>query len=72
MNAALELLTTVVFIVIISNPNVMNQEFITHLSKLFTTTTKQFEIWVVSGGIIIFILSVAINIFDGFRKARIR
>ncbi|UZM97527.1 hypothetical protein OL548_20515 [Lysinibacillus sp. MHQ-1] len=50
MNAALELLTTVVFIVIISNPNVMNQEFITHLSKLFTTTTKQFEIWVVSGG----------------------
>lgn len=50
----------------------MNQEFITHMSKLFTTTTKQFEIWVVSGGIIIFILSVAINIFDGFRKAPIR
>ena len=71
-NAILELLSTVVFIVIISNPNVMNQEFITHMSKLFTTTTKQFEIWVVSGGIIIFILSVAINIFDGFRKARIR
>ncbi|AJK88042.1 MULTISPECIES: HAAS signaling domain-containing protein [Lysinibacillus] len=71
-HAILELLSTVVFIVIISNPNVMNQEFITRMSNLFSTTTKQFELWVVSGGIIIFILSVAINIFDGFRKARIR
>jgi len=42
------------------------------MSNLFSTTTKQFEIWIVGGGIIIFILSAAISIFDGFRKARFR
>ena len=71
-NATLELFATVVFIVIVSNPNLMNQEFITYMSKLFTISTKQFEIWIVSGVIIIFILSAAISIFDGFHKARIR
>ncbi|MGE7909454.1 HAAS signaling domain-containing protein [Lysinibacillus xylanilyticus] len=71
-NTILELFATVVFIIILSNPNLINQEFITYMSKLFSTTTKQFEIWIVGGGIIIFILSAAISIFDAFRKARIR
>lgn len=72
LNTTVELFATVVFIVIVSNPNLMNQEFITYMSKLFTTTTRQFEIWIVGGSIIIFILFAAISIFDGFRKARIR
>lgn len=72
LNTTVELFATVVFIVIVSNPNLMNQEFITYMSKLFTTTTKQFEIWIVGVSIIIFILFTAISIFDGFRKARIR
>lgn len=71
-NTAHELIATVVFIVILSNPNLMNHEFITYMSGLFNTTTMQFETWIVGGVIIIFILSAAFNVFDGFRKARIR
>ena len=67
-----ELFATVVSIVIVSNPNLMNQEFITYMSHLFSTSTKQFEIWIVGGVIIIFVVYAAISIFDGFRKARIR
>lgn len=71
-NTIVELFATVVFIVIVSNPNLMNQESIAYMSKLFTTSTKQFEIWITGGIIIIFVVSAAISIFDGFRKARIR
>ncbi|MBD1383094.1 HAAS signaling domain-containing protein [Metabacillus arenae] len=71
-NTALELIATVVFIVIVSNPNLMHQEYITYMSGLFNTTAMQFETWIVGGVIIIFILSAAFNVFDGFRKARIR
>ena len=71
-NMIVELFATVVFIVLLSNPNLMNQEFITYLSHLFTTSTKQIEIWIVGGVIIIFVVYAAISIFDGFRKARIR
>lgn len=71
-NTIVELFATVVFIVIVSNPNLMNQESIAYMSNLFTTSTKQFEIWLIGGIIIIFVVSAAISIFDGFRKARIR
>lgn len=71
-NTIVELFATVVFIVIVSNPNLMNLESITYMSKLFTTSTKQFEIWITGGIIIIFVVSAAISIFEGFRKARIR
>ncbi|MEH7460052.1 hypothetical protein V7183_23450 [Bacillus sp. JJ1127] len=71
-NTALLLITTIVFIVIVINPNVMTQDFITYMADLFTITANQFERWIVGGGIFIFILSAAIGIFDGFRKASIR
>lgn len=69
---ALELISTVVFIVMLSNPDLMNPEFITYVSGLFNTTPMQFETWIVGGLIIIFILSAAFNAYDGFRMARIR
>ncbi|WP_369899538.1 hypothetical protein [Bacillus manliponensis] len=71
-NTSFEIIATVVFIVILSNPNLINQKFIMYMSELFTTTAKQFETWFVGGVIIIFIISAAFNVFDGFRKARIR
>ncbi|MGE8081910.1 HAAS signaling domain-containing protein [Peribacillus loiseleuriae] len=71
-NTTLELISTIVLIVILSNPNLMHQEFITYMSGLFNTTAMQFKTWIVGGVIIIFILSAAFNVFDGFRKARIR
>ncbi|MDZ5607133.1 hypothetical protein U2I54_08470 [Bacillus pseudomycoides] len=70
-NTALQLIGTIVFIVIVTNPNVMNQDFITYTADLFSITTKQFESWIVGGGIFIFMLSAAINVFDGIRKAKV-
>lgn len=71
-NTALLLIATAVFIVIVINPNVMTQDFITYMADLFTITANQFERWVVGGGIFIFILSAAIGIFNGFRKPNIQ
>ncbi|MFC3886473.1 hypothetical protein ACFOU2_24460 [Bacillus songklensis] len=71
-NTAIELSATIVFIVILSNPNLLHQEFVTYMSELFTTTAKQFETWIISGVMVIFIIYAVINIGDGFRKARIR
>lgn len=71
-NTALQLIGSIVFIVVISNPNIWIQDFITYMADLFTITAKQFETWVVGGGIAIFIFGAAFNVFDGFRKARIR
>lgn len=71
-NTVLELSGTVVCIVIVSNPNLMNQEFISYMSTLFNTTANQFETWIVGGLISIYIISSAINVFSGYRKARIR
>lgn len=71
-NTALQIIVTIVFIVIIMDPNLMSQEFITYMTDLFTITTNQFKMWIVGGGIFFFMASVASNVYDGFRKARIR
>ncbi|USK71098.1 HAAS signaling domain-containing protein [Peribacillus asahii] len=65
-NTVLQFLGTAVFIVILSNPNLFHSEFIAYIADF-----KQVETWTVAGAIIIFIVSAAIAILDGFRKARI-
>ncbi|MEH6977978.1 hypothetical protein V7005_13245, partial [Bacillus pseudomycoides] len=71
-NTVLQLIGTIVFIVILLNPNLLNKDFITYMADVFTITTNQFKTWIVGGGIFIFIISAAISAFDGFRKAKIR
>ncbi|WP_223588619.1 HAAS signaling domain-containing protein [Neobacillus bataviensis] len=71
-NTVLQLIATIVFIVILINPNVLSKDFITYMTDLFTITPNQFTTRIVGGGIFFFILSAAISVFDGFRKARIR
>ncbi|SFD32725.1 hypothetical protein SAMN04488168_13241 [Bacillus sp. 491mf] len=71
-NTALQLISTIVFTVIVINPNVITKDYITYMANLCNITANQFETWVVGGGIFIFILFAAISVFDGFRKARIR
>lgn len=70
-NTALQLMATIVFIVILINPNVLSAEFVTYMADLFTITAYEFKTWIVGGGIFIFLLSAAINVWEGFRKARI-
>ncbi|EDZ50373.1 membrane protein [Bacillus thuringiensis] len=71
-NAILQIAGTIVFIVIVVNPHVFNAGFITYLANAFTISPEGFKTWLVGGGIVIYTLSAAINIFDGFRKASIR
>ncbi|QIW19269.1 HAAS signaling domain-containing protein [Bacillus thuringiensis] len=71
-NAILQIVGTIVFIVIVVNPHLFNEEFITYVANVFTTSPEEVKKWLIGGGIIIYILSAALNIFDGFRKARIR
>lgn len=70
-NTALQLFGTIVFIVILINPNVLSAEFITYMADLFTVTASEFKTWIVGGGIFIFLVSAAVSVWDGFRKARI-
>lgn len=71
-NVFLQIAGTIVFIVIVVNPHLFNEGFITFMANVFTTSPEEFKTWLIGGGIIIYIISAALNIFDGFRKARIR
>ena len=68
-NAVLQLFSTVVFVVIVINPDIMNDHFVTYMMELFTMTSTQFSIWVVGSAIIIFIVSAVISVYDGFKRA---
>ena len=70
-NTIIELMASIVFIVIIINPNVMSKDFVSYMTNLFTITANQFTTWIVGGGILFFMVSAAIIVFDGFRKAKI-
>ncbi|NSL67087.1 HAAS signaling domain-containing protein [Bacillus toyonensis] len=71
-NGILQVVGTIVFIVIVVNPHIFNEGFITYLANVFTISPEGFKTRLVGGGIIIYTLSAAINIFDGFRKSSIR
>ncbi|MGE8207311.1 HAAS signaling domain-containing protein [Heyndrickxia sp. NPDC080065] len=71
-NTVLQLIGTITFILIIVNPNLLNKDFIAFMTDLFTITANQFKTWIVGCGIFIYMISAAISVFDGFRKARIR
>ncbi|EJR54969.1 hypothetical protein IIM_01909 [Bacillus cereus VD107] len=71
-NAILQITGTIVFIVIVVNPHLFNEGFITYVANVFTISPEEFKTRLIVGGIIIFILSAVLNIIDGFRKARVR
>ncbi len=71
-NTVLQLIGTIVFIVILLNPNLLSKEFTTYMTNLLTITANQFNTWIIGGGIFFFMISAAINVFDGFRKSSIR
>ena len=68
-NAAVEVISSLVFMIILVNPNLLNQGFITYMSNHFSVEANQMASGFVIGGIFIFVISAAINSFDGFRKA---
>ena len=71
-NTILQIFVTTIFIVILTNPNIMNQTFIVYMTDLFEITKDQFNMWIVGSVICIFIVGAIINVYDGFKKARVR
>ncbi|WP_436644692.1 HAAS signaling domain-containing protein [Bacillus cereus] len=70
-NAILQVVGTIIFIVIVVNPHLLNAGFIT-FGKCIYYFPEEFKTWLIGGGIFFYMLSAAINILDGFRKASIR
>ena len=71
-NTILQIFVTTIFIVILTNPNIMTQTFIVYMTDLFEITKDQFNMWIVGSVICIFIVGAVINVYDGFKKARVR
>ncbi|AND40578.1 MULTISPECIES: HAAS signaling domain-containing protein [Cytobacillus] len=70
-NTILELFATIVFIFILLNPNLLQQEFVIYMTDLFSISAAQLKSWLLSSIIIIFIIYAGISIYDGIRKSRI-
>ncbi|KAA9021586.1 HAAS signaling domain-containing protein [Niallia endozanthoxylica] len=72
LNTVHEILATGLFIFIMSDSDLLRQEFVTYMADLFSMLPDQFSAWLVGGVILIFVVFSIITIVDGFRKARIR
>ncbi|GAB6436754.1 MULTISPECIES: hypothetical protein [unclassified Bacillus (in: firmicutes)] len=71
-NAILQIVGTIVFIIIVVNPHIFTDGFITFVANVFTISPEELKKWLIGGGILIYVLSAALNIYDGFRKASVR
>ena len=71
-NTVLQIVTTIVFIMMVTHPNLMNQAFIAYMTDLFAITKEQLNMWIVGGSIFIFMFSTAVNIYDGYQKSNAR
>ena len=71
-HSVVEVLGTLVFIVILVHPHLLNHDFITYLTNLFSITAGQLKMWIVGGIMSIFAVFAVFNVIDGFRKAGTR
>jgi len=71
-NAVFQLISSIVFIEILINPEIITQYFITYMTDLLEITANQLKSWIIGGAIFFFMVSAAFNVMDGFRKSRIR
>lgn len=69
-NAILQIFATIVFIIILSNPQLLNIEFTSYMADLFHVTTHAFTYWLIGGSISIFILSAVYTVYEGYRKVK--
>jgi len=71
-NTILQIAGTIVFIIIVVNPHIFTDGFITFVANVFTISLEELKKWLIGGGILIYVLSAALNIYVGFRKASVR
>ena len=71
-NLFLQTFITIIFIVILTNPNLINESFMVYITDLSDITKDQLKMWIVGGVICIFTLGAATNVYDGIKRARVR
>lgn len=74
MNAIIHTASMIAFFVIISNPNLFNPEVVPYFADILNIEAISVEntgYWIWWGGIIIYVVVIALEVFDSFRKARI-
>ena len=75
MNTIVHLLSTIAFIFIVSNPNLIHEAFIPHIAdtmQITSFTVATFMDRIVWGSIVIIIVTNIIDIFNSFRKAKVQ
>lgn len=71
-NTIYEIISIIVVVVMMLNPNLFQPEFVSFMAELFSIPAEQFTNWIIGGVIFLFVLFGGWAIFDGFRKASIR
>ena len=71
-NTFLQLIITIIFIIMLTNPNLLNETFIVYMTDLFNMTKDQLNILLIGGGVSIFIIGAAVNVYDGLKRVRVR
>ncbi|MCH7323180.1 hypothetical protein LZ480_14985 [Solibacillus sp. MA9] len=71
-NAVVQIISTIGFIIILVNPDLLNPTFIVYMADIFSVTSDRFNMWIIGGAIMISILSTVMAVYDGYKKASIR
>jgi hypothetical protein len=71
LNTVMHVVSSVVFIIVISNNQLFNPTFVTYITDLFSLS-GDFGNWFAGGAIFIFLLFAVIDIYQGYRKASIQ
>ncbi|MGM2827221.1 hypothetical protein ACS2Q3_29960, partial [Bacillus cereus group sp. Bce006] len=58
-NALLQKVGTIVFIIIVVDPHIFTDGFITFVANVFTISPEELKKWLIGGGILIYVLSAA-------------
>jgi hypothetical protein len=73
-NTLYNLFSAILSIVILTNPDLIHPSFTAYMIDLFNSTpaaAEQLTNWIIGGTIAVIVITAAIAIYDGFRKARI-
>lgn len=70
-NSVMHGVSSIVFIIVISNSQLFNPAFVTYMTDLFSTT-DDVSTWILWGAIFTFLLFAVIDSYQGYRKANLK
>ncbi len=75
LNGVIKILSVIVFIIIVSNPALINEDIVPYMANLLEMTTSSvnnFIQWAVWTVVVVVIVTTVIEIYDSYRKAKIQ